>query len=669
MAPASKELPQAPAATLAEKHGFGLRTNPGAHLSTLVSAAIVIAGLHFGQEVLVPIALAILLSFVLSPGVRWLTPFVGRIASVLVVVVFAFTVIFSIGAVLATQIASLAENLPRYESTVTGKIRALQGGIGEIGFVERASHMLRQITNGLDQAALQQDPTEATGAGSESPQAVIPVRIEEPALRPLEIVLNVIGPVLGRMATIGLVIVFVIFILLRREDLRDRLIRLAGIHDLQRTTRAISDAGERVSRYLLMQTIVNATYALPIGIGLFLIGVPNPLLWAILAMVLRFVPFIGPVIAAFFPLLLSVAVDPGWSMLIWTAGLFVTLELISNNLVEPRLYGSSTGLSSLAIIIAATFWTWLWGPMGLLLSTPLTSSLVVLGRHLPQLKFLEVALGDRPALAPEESLYQRLLAGDPAEAAAQAEEQLKLLPLSVFYDEVMIRALALAQEDVRRGVLGGEQQVRIRAAVDEVLDDLSEHDDAVPQAGKSLTDMVLPKSVRSAAKQLELPVSAPLAPCLAPEDLPASWQGSPVLCIASRTDLDAAAASMLAQLLRKHGIGAGVIPWEAVSIGNLPLLDPAGVQMLFISCLDPRLSTHVRFLARRLRRKFPKATIAVGFWIHDRETIGPEAIAGAGVELSVISLAEALDLACRVAAEAKRPDAGHTPPCFVEQAM
>ncbi len=654
---ASKEQPASPTGALAEKREIALRTNPGGHLSTLVSSAIVIAGLYFGQEVLVPIALAILLSFVLSPGVRWLAPYVGRIASVLLMVAFAFVVIFSIGAVLATQIASLAENLPRYESTVTGKIRALQGGVGEIGFIERASHMLRQITNGFDQTDLQQVPAQTTGAGSEAPQEVIPVRIEEPALRPLQIVLNVIGPVLGRMATIGLVIVFVIFILLRREDLRDRLIRLAGVHDLQRTTRAITDAGERVSRYLLMQTIVNATYALPIGIGLFLIGVPNPLLWAILALVLRFVPYIGPIIAAFFPLLLSVAVDPGWSMLIWTAALFVTLELISNNVVEPRLYGNSTGMSPLAIIIAATFWTWLWGPIGLLLSTPLTSSLVVLGRHVPRLKFLEVALGDRPALAPEEGLYQRLLAGDPAEAAAQAEDQLKVQPLSAFYDEVMIPALALAQEDVRRGVLGGEQQVRIRAAVDEVLDDLSDHDDAAPQPEKSLTDVVLPKSVRPAVKQPELAVAAPLAPCFAPEDLPASWQGNPVLCIASRTDLDAAAASMLAQLLRKHGIGASVIPWEAVSIGNLPLLDPAGVQMLFISCLDPRLSTHVRFLARRLRRKFPKTTIVVGFWTHDRDTIGQDAIAGTGVELSVISLAEALDLACRTAGEAKEPAA------------
>jgi len=652
MAAASKELPPSPAA-LAERREVLPRARPNGSLNALVSSAIVVAGLYFGREILVPIALAVLLSFVLTPGVRWVGRYLGRIASVVVMVTFAFIVILSISAVLATQIASLAENLPRYESTVSAKIRSLQGALGEISIIERASHMLREIGNGLDRPGAQEEPAPPPGIGSNAPQEATPVRIEQPALRPLEFILNVIGPVLGRLATIGLVIVFVIFILLRREDLRDRLIRLAGVHDLQRTTQAITDAGDRVSRYLLMQTIVNATYAVPIGIGLFLIGVPNPLLWAILALVLRFVPYIGPIIAAFFPLLLAVAVDPGWSMLAWTAALFVTIELISNNFVEPRLYGSSTGLSPLAVILAATFWTWLWGPIGLLLSTPLTSSLVVLGRHVPQLKFLEVALGDRPALAPEEGLYQRLLAGDPAEAAAQAEEQLKLQPLSAFYDEVMIRALALAQEDVRRGVLGGEQQARIRAAVDEVLDDLSDHDDAMPEPEKSLTDVVLPKSVRPAAKQPEVAPSLPLAPCFEPDDLPPSWRGNPVLCVASRTDLDAAAASMLAQLLGKHGIGASVIPWEAVSIGNLPLLDPAGVQMLFISCLDPRLSTHVRYLARRLRRKFPKATIVVGFWTHDRDTVGQEAIARTGVELSVTSLAEALDLVCRTVLEGK----------------
>jgi predicted PurR-regulated permease PerM len=621
----------------------------------LIASAIVIAGLHFGREILVPIALALLLSFVLAPGVRWLGRWLGRITSVLVMVAFAFTVILGIGAVVATQVGTLAENLPRYESTVTGKIHSLQDGLGQIGILQRASRMLRNISDEFDRASPQEEPAAVPGNESAAPPEPMRVRVEQPALRPVELILQVLGPLLGQMATIGLVIVFVIFILLQREDLRDRLVRLAGVGDLQRTTQALMDAGERVSRYLLMQTVVNATYALPIGLGLWVIGVPNPILWAILAFVLRFVPYIGPIIAATFPLLLSIAVDPGWSMLAWTAALFVIIEVISNNFVEPRLYGGSTGLSSLAVILAATFWTWLWGPIGLLLSTPLTSSLVVLGRHVPGLQFLEVALGDQPALAPEQGFYQRLLAGDPAEAARLAEDYLKLQPLSAFYDEVMIPALALAQEDVRRGALDGEQQGLIRAAADEVIDDLSDYDDAVPEPEKSLTDAILPKGVRQAAadKQPDPAATPTVAPCFEPAELPPSWQGKPVLCVASRTDLDAAAAGMLAQLFGKHGIGARVIPWEATSPGNLSLLDATGVEMLFISCLDPRLSTHVRYLVRRLRRKFREATIVVGFWTQDSETIKQEIVAGTGVELLVSSLREALELASRTIREAK----------------
>jgi predicted PurR-regulated permease PerM len=649
-----QESPSHSAPTL--KRYVASRSVLSGSLKPLVAGAIIIAGLYFGREILVPIALALLLSFVLAPGVRWLGRHIGRIASVLVMVAFAFIVILGIGAVVTTQIGILAGNLPRYESTITGKIHSLQTGLGEISLLERASHLLENIREEFVRPEPQEQPAASPGTPGAAPPEPATVRILQPPLRPLELILDVIGPVLGQMAMIGLVIVFVIFILLQREDLRDRFIRLAGVRDLQRTTQALTDAGERVSRYLLMQTVVNATYALPIGVGLWFIGVPNPILWAILAFVLRFVPYIGPIIAATFPLLLAVAVDPGWSMLAWTAALFIIVELISNNVVEPRLYGGSTGLSSLAVILAATFWTWLWGPIGLLLSTPLTSSLVVLGRHVPGLQFLEVILSDQPALAPAEGLYQRLLAGDPAEAAGQAEAYLKQHPLSRFYDEVMIRALALAQEDVRRGALEGEQQGLILAAAEEVMDDLSDYDDAVPEPEKSLTDVILPKGARAPEKkQPEAPAAPPIAPSFEPDDLPPSWRGKPVLCVASRTDLDAAAAGMLAQLLAKHGIGARVIPWEATSPSNLSLLDRAGVEILVISCLDPRLSTHVRYLVRRLRRKFREATIVVGFWTQDTDSIKQEITAGTGVELLVSSLREALALVCQTILEAKEP--------------
>ncbi|HVR66297.1 MAG TPA: AI-2E family transporter [Verrucomicrobiae bacterium] len=656
MPAAPSTAPPQPIPAAVESRYTAPRAYFSSKLNVLIASAIVVTGLYFGREILVPIALSLLLSFVLAPGVRLLIRWhVGRITSVLVMVAFTFTAILAVGAVVGTQIGTLAENLPRYESTVTGKIHSLQNALGQISILERASRMLRNISDEVSKPEVKEPSTTILGVPTAESDEPVTVRVEQPPLRPFEIILDVIGPVLSQMATIGLVIVFVIFILLQREDLRDRLVRLAGVRDLQRTTQALTDAAERVSRYLLMQTVVNATYALPIGIGLWVIGVPNPILWAILAFVLRFVPYIGPIIAATFPLLLSVAVDPGWSMLAWTAALFVTIEIISNNFIEPRLYGGSTGLSSLAIILAATFWTWLWGPIGLLLSTPLTSSLVVLGRHVPGLQFLEVALSDQPALAPEEGLYQRLLAGDPVEAAMQAEAYLKLQPLSGFYDEVMIRALALAQEDVRRGALDGEQQGLIRAAAEEVIEDLSDYDDVMPEAEKSLSDVILPKSPRPGEKQAEPVAASSIAPRFEPSALPPAWQGKPVLCVASRTDLDAVAAYMLAQLLGKHGIGARVIPWAATTAGNLSLLDEAGVELLFISCLDPRLSTHVRYLVRRLRRKFPKAKIVVGFWTQTTDTIRQEIIDGTGVELLVSSLGEALELAGKMIRETASP--------------
>src|SRR5579875_3697103 len=308
-------------------------------------------------------------------------------------------------------------------------------------------------------------------------QTPLPVEIRPAASTPFQIIREIAGPLLQPLATAGIVVVFVIFFLLQREDLRDRFIRLAGAQDLQRTTQGLDDAGRRLSRYLLTQTAINTGVGALVGTGLWLIGVPNPALWGILTMLLRFVPYVGPIIAAAFPAMLAFAVAPGWSMMFWVIGLFLAVELVTGYVIEPWLYGHSTGLSGVAVLVAAAFWTLLWGPVGLLLSTPLTMCLVVLGRHVEHLRFLEVLLGDRPALAPEESFYQRILADDPDEAASQAEAFLKDKPLSVYYDEVAIRGLALAQLDVNRGVLDHARRVRIKQAVDWVIDDLCEHED------------------------------------------------------------------------------------------------------------------------------------------------------------------------------------------------
>jgi hypothetical protein len=430
---------------------------------------------------------------------------------------------------------------------------------------------------------------------------------------------DVVGPLLQPLATAAIVIVFLIFFLLQREDLRDRFIRLAGTRDLQRTTEALDDAGRRLSRYLLMQSAINATFGAWVGIGLWLIGVPNPVLWGTLSALLRFVPYIGPVIAAACPAALALAVDPGWSMLLWVLGLFLVTEPLTGQLVEPWLYGRSTGLSGVAVVVAAAFWTFLWGPIGLLLSTPLTMCLVVLGRHVQRLQFLEVLLGDQPALAAEQSFYQRILADDPDEAAHQAEAFLKEQPLSAYYDQVAIKGLALAQLDVNRGTLNHEQRVRLKAAIDDIIDDLSGHEDAMALALKE-----------------GKPGVSPMAPVLSPAELAPSWLGKPVLCVAGRGSLDEATAAMLAQLLQMHGIGARVVSREAVSARHLDQLDVGGVQVACLCYLEPGTFANARYLVRRLRRRLPKAKIMAGFWTLTAEQIEQrDALAATGVDLVV----------------------------------
>ena len=275
----------------------------------------------------------------------------------------------------------------------------------------------------------------------------------------------------------GIVVIFVIFILLQREDLRNRLIRLAGAHDLQKTTLAIDEAGYRLSRLLLAQLALNAGFGLIIGLGLWVIGVPSAPLWGLLAMALRFVPYIGAVIAAIFPLIVAAAVGEGWSMVLWTAALFVIVEPLAGHVVEPMLYGHSSGLSPVAIVVSATFWTWLWGPIGLVLATPLTICLVVLGRHVDRLEFLEVLLGNEPALSPSQLVYQRLLAGDPVEAIDQAREFLKEKSLVEYFDDVLLEGIRLAGTDARKGLLEEDRAIRIKETVAEVLEDLSSHED------------------------------------------------------------------------------------------------------------------------------------------------------------------------------------------------
>src|ERR1700730_16213109 len=373
-------------------------------LGTLAVGVIAIAALYFGREVFIPIALAVLLSFALGPPVLLLRCWhINRVLAVIVVVVLAFSVILGIGALIGSQLAHLAENLPRipiqYYREDPFPLRDTTTSSGVVG---HAAAMLSDLGNEITKPREMIGRPAATRPAVLAPgvqqQKPVPVEIRQSDPTPLQLILRVAAPLLQPLATAGIVVVFVIFFLLQRQDLRDRFFRLAGARDLRRTTQALDDAARRLSRYLLLQTGINASLGVLVGSGLWFIGVPNPVLWGILTMLLRFVPYIGPVIAAAFPAALAVAVDPGWSMLFWVVGLFVVAEGITGQVIEPWLYGQSTGLSGVAVVVAAAFWTLLWGPIGLLLSTPLTMCLVVLGRHVEHLQFLEVLLGDRPPL-------------------------------------------------------------------------------------------------------------------------------------------------------------------------------------------------------------------------------------------------------------------------------
>jgi predicted PurR-regulated permease PerM len=570
-------------------------------VTSVLMAGVLVAALYFGREVLMPIALAVLMSFVLAPLVALLQRVrVPRVVAVFLVVIAAFSAVFSLGGLMASQINQLATDLPRYQSTLSDKIHGLRGAAAGTGTLERASEVLHSLRQELDRPKL--DPQTARPLGDAAPIKPIPVEVHQPDPGALQTLTALITPLIHPMATTGIVVVFVIFILVQQQDLRNRLVRLAGSHDLQRTTAAMDDAGKRLSRLFLTQLMLNAGFGIVIGTGLWFIGVPSAPLWGILAMILRFVPYVGAIIAAIFPLVLAAAVGPGWSMVLWTAALFVIVEPIIGHGIEPLLYGQSSGLSPVAVVASATFWTWIWGPIGLVLATPLTICLVVLGRHVDRLRFLYVLLGDQPALTPAQVVYQRMLAGDPVEATEQAQKFLKEKPLIEYYDEVLMGGLKLAQSDAERDSLDQERMQRIRDSVAEIVDDLSAHQDK-PEASSA------PESEGPLAQISK--AEAELKTNLAPQ-LPEPWrEGVPVLCIPGAGLLDEAAAITLAHLIQRQGIGATAKEADALSMSKIFALDTNGVNLVCLCYMGNATPAQVRYAARRFHRKAPEAPILI----------------------------------------------------------
>lgn len=574
--------------------------------------AAIIGALYFGSDIFIPIALSILLSFVLAPAVKILQRLgLGRIFPVLITVVFTLVVVGSLAAVIAGQARDLSADLPRYEGTVVNKIEAVRRLTNSTG-IRRIEDAVAQFSHALSHSAekaaaevggtqVAETPASDLSGGGKAP---VLVQVVQPDLRPLQAIMLVSTPLLHPLGTAFIVVIFVVFILLQREDLRNRAIRLFGASDLQRSTAAINDGGKRLSRYLLTQCAINASAGVIVGLVLWAIGVPSPILLGILFACARFIPYIGPVIGSILPLVLATAVDPGWTMMIWTAATLTAVEFMIGQLVEPFAYGHNTGMSPIAIVLAATFWTVLWGPVGLLLSTPLTVCLVVIGRHVESLAFLDVLLGDSPPLTPAEIFYQRMLANDPAEAADQAQRCLGEMSVTQYYDDVALPALIMAQDDVLDGRLDVDRQTRIKAVALEVVEDLG-HEGGDEGRWKLLLG----------GKKSEGDARTAIADVVGPEQVPEALRrpGS-VMVIGTRGPLDDAAAGMLAQVFAAYGIGAVSETFGSLSRVNLSALDLSDTRMVVLSSLESSSPALLRFVIRRLARHAPHVEIVLGTW-------------------------------------------------------
>ncbi len=606
-----------------------------AHAATL--AAVLIAGLYFGRSVLVPLALAVLLSFVLSPLVLTVRKtHAPRPIAVALVVMCVVAAVAALGLVMARQVTDLAAELPKYETTLSEKLKSLRTGTAQTSVIDRATATLKVLGKELDQAPQSTSPPLAPSTDSTRP---IQVEVRQPPERPLDTYQRIATALLAPLTTTGIVLILIIFILLQREDIRDRVIRLVGAGDIESTTTALNDAAFRLSRLFLAQTALNSAFGVVIALGLWAIGVPNPLLWGIIAALMRFIPYIGALLAAIFPVLLAAAVDPGWSMALWTLALYLTVEPIVGHFIEPWLQGQTTGLSPLAIVVSAVLWTALWGPIGLLLATPLTMCLIVLGRHVEGLAFLDVILGDEPALSPPEVFYQRMLAGTSAEAAEHAQQVLKTSSLLEYYDDVALAGLKLAAQDARRGLLDEDRIVGVKDGVALLIDDLSDHPLEVPAKKMAEAPEAAGGSEQDALTPLVLPKG----------ELRLDWQDTPtsVLCLAARSAVDAPAADILAQVLQRYGVSAAAA--SIPQLGDIRGLTLDNVRVVWTSSINAAQShAQIRYISRRLKRSAPDVIVCGGFW---DGAMSDEIAKSMGVTHQAATLSHALEITRQLAQE------------------
>jgi len=568
----------------------------GSNMIPMAAFVIAVAVLYFARQILIPFALALLCAFLLSPAVKRLESwYIPRIAAIVLVMIAACGAVGGLGWVVTDQLVQIINDLPEYRENIDHKMAAIRAP----GSLTKLAKNVQDLGKELTTSPPSQPPVATPRKPARSARAATPVPLDangplkveviEPQPNALQSLRNFVGPLLGPLETAGIVIVFTLFMLIDREDLRNRLLSLIGQRQLHRTTKALDDAAQRVSRFLLMQFLVNTGFGTLVALGLYLIGVQSFILWGVMALFLRFLPYVGVTVAGLLPLVLALATTEGWRSPVLVLVLFLVLELVTGNFVEPMVYGAHTGLSSLAILAAVVFWTAIWGPAGLILSTPLTVCLSVLGRYSPHLQFLDVLLGDEPVLSMDALFYQRLLALDHHEALLVAENFLKENSLTSLYDQVILGALAMAEQDRHAGQMEPRREEFVLQSIREIVTELAETD---PDARKSNRGRVL----------------------LEPE--PAQRQEIRVFCFTAHDAADEIAASMIAQVAERAGFPALAFPFVESPAELIEGLAPQPGDLVCISSIPPLALTHARRMAEQIREALPQIPLVIGLWCY-----------------------------------------------------
>jgi predicted PurR-regulated permease PerM len=602
-----------------------LRSSSHTETSSLIAfgaVVLIIASLYWAQSVLVPIALSIMLTFLLSPVATALERTgLGRLPSIILIVLLTFSLLATVGWVVAIEFTSLGNELPKYTDNIRQKISDVRGA-GKGGALENVQKAIEQVKEEIQKKEEPRTNKEKTSQVIVQPQ-------ESSRFWPIPLVSTAM---LEPLAAAGLVIVLVVFMLVQREDLRNRLIRLVGYSRLTVTTQAMEEAGQRISRYLLMQTIINSSFGLAVGMGLYFIGLPYAIVWGFLATVLRFIPYVGTFAAAIMPTALSLAVFQGWLWPIFVVGLFSVLELLNNMVLEPLLYSESAGVSGVGLLVAIAFWTWLWGPVGLVLATPLTVCVVVLAKYVPWMDFIGVLMSDQPAMQSNISYYQRLLAMDQAEAAEIAEEHLKNHPREQIFDAVLIPALSYARRDCELGRLTEDGEQFVFRATREIVEDLNS---LMPESSPDTPDSVKAKTIVENNSLI-----------------------SPKNCILgcpARDEADELALHMLTQLFDATRYEVEVMSDALLASEIVGLIADRSPAVVLIATVSRGGMMHARYLCKRLRARFPHLKIVIGRWGLGSEDSNSVALAGA--DRVGTTLIETRDQIIRLSQISLHPDA------------